>query len=64
MADALDMASGRSRIPFERGSVSMHSLSAAAVDEVRIKDGETRPVMVEIAMNNTKQAAWRDCQIL
>jgi metal-dependent HD superfamily phosphatase/phosphodiesterase len=53
VADALDMAKGRSRIPFERGSVSMHSLSAAAVDEVRIKDGETRPVMVEIAMNNS-----------
>src|SRR3712207_4938655 len=30
VADALDMAEGRSRIPFERGRVSMHSLSAAA----------------------------------
>ena len=53
VADALDMAKGRSRIPFERGSVSIHSLSAAAVDEVRITDGETRPVMVEIVMNNS-----------
>jgi metal-dependent HD superfamily phosphatase/phosphodiesterase len=34
VADALDMAKGRSRIPFEAGSVSMHSLSAAAIDEV------------------------------
>ena len=31
VADALDMAKGRSRIPFERGRVSMHSLSAAAI---------------------------------
>jgi metal-dependent HD superfamily phosphatase/phosphodiesterase len=53
VADALDMAKGRSRIPFERGSVSIHSLSAAAVDEVRITDGETRPVAVEIVMNNS-----------
>jgi metal-dependent HD superfamily phosphatase/phosphodiesterase len=53
VADALDMAKGRSRIPFERGSVSIHSLSAAAVDEVRITDGESRPVMVEIVMNNS-----------
>jgi metal-dependent HD superfamily phosphatase/phosphodiesterase len=53
VADALDLAKGRSRIPFERGSVSMHSLSAAAIDEVRIGDGETRPVMVEIRMNNS-----------
>ena len=47
------MAKGRSRIPFERGSVSIHSLSAAAIDEVRITDGESRPVMVEIVMNNS-----------
>lgn len=53
VADALDMAKGRSRIPFERGSVSIHSLSAAAIDEVRIGDGQTKPVMVEIVMNNS-----------
>ena len=44
VADALDMAKGRSRIPFERGQVTMHSLSAAAIDEVRIADGEDKPV--------------------
>jgi metal-dependent HD superfamily phosphatase/phosphodiesterase len=53
VADALDMAKGRSRIPFEGGSFSIHALSAAAVDEVRITDGQTRPVMVEIVMNNS-----------
>jgi metal-dependent HD superfamily phosphatase/phosphodiesterase len=53
VADALDMAKGRSRIPFERGRVSMHSLSAAAIDEVRIEDGETKPVKIEILMNNS-----------
>jgi metal-dependent HD superfamily phosphatase/phosphodiesterase len=53
VADALDMAEGRSRIPFEKGRVSMHSLSAAAIDDVSIKDGETHPVMIEIVMNNS-----------
>jgi len=53
VADALDLAKGRSRIPFERGSVTIHSLSAAAIDQVRIADGQTRPVMVEIVMNNS-----------
>ena len=53
VADALDMAKGRSRIPFEAGSVSMHSLSAAAIDEVIIGDGETKPVKIEILMNNS-----------
>ncbi|RDI75032.1 hypothetical protein Gocc_0830 [Gaiella occulta] len=53
VADALDMAKGRSRIPFERGSVSMHSLSAAAIDEVIIDDGADKPVRIEIVMNNS-----------
>ncbi len=53
VADALDMAKGRSRIPFERGHVSMHSLSAAAVEEVLIGDGEVKPVRIEIVMNNS-----------
>jgi uncharacterized protein len=53
VADALDMAKGRSRIPFERGQVTMHSLSAAAIDEVRIDDGEEKPVRIEIVMNNS-----------
>ena len=53
VADALDMEQGRSRIPFERGSVSIHSLSAAAIDDVEIKDGEQRPILIEILMNNS-----------
>jgi uncharacterized protein len=53
VADALDMAKGRSRIPFARGSVSMHALSAAAIEEVRIGDGEDKPVRIEILMNNS-----------
>src|SRR5215475_5112231 len=53
VADALDMAKGRSRIPFERGRVSMHSLSAAAIEDVAITDGEERPNLIEIVMNNS-----------
>jgi metal-dependent HD superfamily phosphatase/phosphodiesterase len=53
VADALDMAEGRSRIPFERGSVSIHSLSAAAIDSVSIGAGGERPVLIEITMNNS-----------
>ena len=53
VADALDMAKGRSRIPFEHGRVSIHSLSAAAIEAVTIKDGERTPVLIEITMNNS-----------
>src|SRR5919202_696266 len=53
VADALDMEQGRSRIPFERGRVGIHSLSAAAIEDVAIGDGETKPVRIEITMNNS-----------
>jgi metal-dependent HD superfamily phosphatase/phosphodiesterase len=53
VADALDMEQGRSRIPFEHGRVSIHSLSAAAIEDVVIGDGEQRPIRIEIAMNNS-----------
>jgi metal-dependent HD superfamily phosphatase/phosphodiesterase len=53
VADALDMAKGRSRIPFEHGRVSIHSLSAAAIEDVTIGDGDERPIKIEILMNNS-----------
>src|SRR5205823_4992981 len=53
VADALDMEQGRSRIPFERGRVTIHSLSAAAIEDVSISDGEEKPIRIEILMNNS-----------
>jgi metal-dependent HD superfamily phosphatase/phosphodiesterase len=53
VADALDLAHGRSRVPFETGRPNIHSLSAAAIDGVEIKQGEERAVTIEIAMNNS-----------
>jgi uncharacterized protein len=53
VADALDMAKGRSRVPFERGFTNIHSLSAAAIDEVKISPGRDKAVRIEIAMNNS-----------
>jgi metal-dependent HD superfamily phosphatase/phosphodiesterase len=53
VADALDMEQGRSRIPFERGHVGIHSLSAAAIEDVAIGDGDDKPIRIEITMNNS-----------
>jgi metal-dependent HD superfamily phosphatase/phosphodiesterase len=53
VADALDMEQGRSRIAFERGRVGIHSLSAAAIEEVTITDGEAKPIRISITMNNS-----------
>ena len=53
VADALDMEQGRSRIAFERGRIGIHSLSAAAIEEVEISDGEEKPIRISIRMNNS-----------
>jgi uncharacterized protein len=53
VADALDMAQGRTRIPIEAGHEGIHSISAAAIDEVRISAGEDHPVRIEIQLNNS-----------
>ncbi len=53
VADALDMAKGRSRIPFAAGSVSIHSISAAAIEAVHIEAGEEKPVRLRIEMSNS-----------
>ena len=53
VADALDMEHGRSRVAMETQLPNIHSLSAAAIDEVRIVPGEERTIRVEVDMNNS-----------
>jgi metal-dependent HD superfamily phosphatase/phosphodiesterase len=52
VADALDMTKGRARIPFESGSVNIHSVSASAIENVRIRKGDIKTVRIEVTMNN------------
>jgi uncharacterized protein len=53
VSDALDMEKGRARIPFASGSVNIHSVSALAIDKVKVMKGKERPVLIEIDMNNS-----------
>jgi metal-dependent HD superfamily phosphatase/phosphodiesterase len=53
VADALDMAQGRTRLPVESGQMGIHSISAAAIDRVEIAAGNERAVQIHIAMNNS-----------
>src|SRR5262249_51475188 len=50
VADALDMAQGRTRTPIEAGHEGIHSISAAAIDEVIIEAGEERPLRIEVQL--------------
>ena len=53
VADALDMAEGRSRIPFQAGMVNIHSVSASSVEKIKIEKGELKPIRIAILMNNS-----------
>lgn len=53
VADALDMAEGRSRIPFQAGMVNIHSVSASAIERIKIEKGELKPVRIVILMSNS-----------
>ncbi len=53
VADALDMEKGRSRIPYAAGNIDIHSVSAMAIDDVKIKPGQATPVEIDITMNHT-----------
>jgi metal-dependent HD superfamily phosphatase/phosphodiesterase len=53
IADALDMAKGRSRIPFAAGSLSIHSVSAAAVESVKIDPGTEKPIVITVELSNS-----------
>lgn len=53
VADALDMAKGRSRIPFSSGSVSIHSISAAAIEAIHIEEGAEKPIRIRVEMSNS-----------
>ncbi len=52
VADALDMTKGRSRKAITAGKIDIHSISAAAVEAVRVVRGINRPIRVEVDITN------------
>jgi metal-dependent HD superfamily phosphatase/phosphodiesterase len=54
VADALDMAKGRSRIAMGiEGTMSIHSISAAAIEAVHVEAGVEKPVRIRVEMTNS-----------
>ncbi len=53
LADGTDITKGRGRTAFDLGKVDIHSVSALAIDEVRIAKGENHPVDITVVMNNS-----------
>lgn len=53
VADALDMEQGRARIPFRKGSPTIHAVSAMAIEKVSVRRGDSKPICIEIKMTNS-----------
>ena len=52
VADALDMESGRSRIPYDHGGRGINTVSSQAIKRVFLEPGDDKAVLVEIEMTN------------
>ncbi|MDY7082365.1 MAG: phosphohydrolase, partial [Halobacteria archaeon] len=53
VADALDMEQGRSRLSYHEGERSIDTVSSQAINKVTVMEGDEKPVMVEIELNNS-----------
>jgi len=52
VADGLDMAEGRARIPYDLGKKDIHSMSALAIKRVEIGEGNVKPLKIRVTMEN------------
>ncbi|MCS7107516.1 MAG: HD domain-containing protein [Acidilobaceae archaeon] len=52
VADGTDMAEGRARIPYAKGKMDMHALSAMSIKRVELEPGASRPVRIKVFMNS------------
>jgi len=53
VADGTDMAEGRARIPYKKGKLDIHSLSALSISSVEIVEGaRERPIRILVNMDN------------
>jgi len=56
VADGCDMTKGRARIPLALGQVTktghIHQYSANSIEEVRIEEGEEKPIRINVHMSN------------
>ena len=51
VADGLDMAEGRARVPYKLGGVSIHSVSALSIKKVELVPSDHRPIRVNVYMS-------------
>ncbi len=52
VADGLDMAEGRARIPYKLGKSDIHAFSALSIKSVEIESDSNYPILVKVNMKN------------
>ncbi len=52
IGDGCDMTKGRTKVPFQKGKVDIHSVSALAINNVILERGLTKPLRITVAMDN------------
>ena len=52
LGDGCDMTKGRTKVPFQKGKVDIHSISALAISNVILEPGEDKPLRITVAMDN------------
>lgn len=52
IGDGADMTKGRTIVPFQKGKVDIHSVSAMAINDVILEKGDKKPLRITVAMDN------------
>jgi uncharacterized protein len=52
IGDGADMTKGRTTVPFQKGKVDIHSVSAMAINDVILEKGEKKPLRITVVMDN------------
>nr|KXH77516.1 MAG: hypothetical protein AM324_00045 [Candidatus Thorarchaeota archaeon SMTZ1-83] len=52
LGDGCDLTKGRTIIPFQKGKVDIHSVSAMAIRDVIVDKGQEKPLRITVAMDN------------
>lgn len=52
IGDGCDMTKGRTKVPFQKGKVDIHSVSALAINNVILDPGTDRPLRITVDMDN------------
>jgi metal-dependent HD superfamily phosphatase/phosphodiesterase len=52
LGDGADLTKGRTTVPFQKGKVDIHSVSAMAINNVILEKGTNKPLRITVAMDN------------